>query len=186
MRMIGTSISGHNPRQGIRTRMAVGALALLMLAGCGYQVHSSVQNLPGGIRSLGIPTFTNMTHQYKVEQQMTRAVLHEFSTRTRISVNSNSTGVDGVLSGEIRSFSSSPVIFGTDTFGSAFLVTVSMAVKLTRLRDGTVLWENSNYVYSERYALNTKVTEFFSEENPALERLARDFAAALASTVLNH
>ena len=27
--------------------------------------------------------------------------------------------------------------------------------------------------------------DFFSEENPALERLARDFAASLANTILN-
>ena len=46
------------------------------------------------------------------------------------------------------------------------------------MRDGAVLWENPNYVYSERYVLNAKITDFFSEENPALERLARDFAAA--------
>ena len=163
-----------------------GGLVLLVLAGCGYKVHSSVQNLPGGLQSLGIPTFSNLTHQYRVEQQITRAVLQEFSARTRISINSNSSGVDGVLTGEIRSFNSSPVIFGTDTFGSAFLVTVNMAVKLTRLRDGAVLWENPSYVYSERYVLNTKITDFFSEENPALERLARDFAAALASTLLSH
>ena len=83
-----------------------------------------------------------------------------------------------MLAGEIRSFSSSPVTFGLDTFGSAFLVTVHMAVKLTRVRDGAVLWENPNYVYSERYVLNAKITDFFSEENPALERLARDFAAS--------
>ena len=184
--MIRTDGTRHKPGGSIWTKMAAAGLALLMVAGCGYKVHSSVQNLPGGIRSLGIPTFSNLTPQYKVEQQITRAVLNEFSTRTRISINSSSSGVDGVLTGEIRSFNSSPVIYGTDTFGSAFLVTVGMAVKLTRLSDGAVLWENPNYVYSERYVLNTKITDFFSEENPALERLARDFAAALASTVLSH
>src|SRR4030095_7026365 len=79
-------------------------LALLVLTGCGYQVRSSVQNLPGGIQSLGIPTFINVTHQYKVEQQITRAVLKEFSARTRIPINSSSSGVDAVLAGEIRGF----------------------------------------------------------------------------------
>jgi Lipopolysaccharide-assembly len=169
-----------------RLLRCVAALLLLVMPGCGYRVRSSVQNLPGGIESLGIPTFGNATHQYKVEQQITRAVLKEFSARTRIPINSSSLGVDAVLAGEIRSFSSSPVTFGLDTFGSAFLVTVHMAVKLTRVKDGAVLWENPNYVYSERYVLNAKIIDFFSEENPALERLARDFAASLASTLLSH
>jgi hypothetical protein len=48
-----------------------------------------------------------------------------------------------------------------------------------------VLWQNDNFLYREPYVLNANVRDFFSEENPALERLARDFAASLASTVLN-
>ena len=93
--------------------------------------------------------------------------------------------MDAVLLGEIRSVSSSPVTFGTDTFGSAFLVTVQMGVKLVRLKDGKVLWQNPDYLFRERYVFNSKVVDFFSEESPALERLAREFAASLASTVLN-
>ena len=87
--------------------------------------------------------------------------------------------------GEIRNISSSPVTFGTDTFGSAFLVTVQTSVKLVRAADSKVLWENTDYVFRERYVINSKVSEFFSEENPALERLSRQFAASLASAVLN-
>jgi hypothetical protein len=60
-----------------------------------------------------------------------------------------------------------------------------LAVKLVRTRDGAVLWENADYLFRERYELNRNVVEFFSEENPALERLAREFASSLASTVLN-
>jgi hypothetical protein len=33
--------------------------------------------------------------------------------------------------------------------------------------------------------LSNQVTEFFSEENAAIERLAQDFAASLASTILS-
>jgi hypothetical protein len=157
----------------------------LTCAACGYQVRSSIRSLPAGIQSLGIPTFRNTTPQYKVEQQISAAVLKEFTTRTRIPINSNSTGVDALLIGEIRSVSSSPVTFGTDSFASAFLVTVQMSVKLVRTSDSKVLWENSDFLFRERYVLNAKLSDFFSEENPALERLSRDFASSLVSTVLN-
>lgn len=158
---------------------------LFACAACGYQIHSSVRGLPAGIQSLGIPTFRNNTHEYKLEQQISSAVLKEFTLRTRLPVNSSSSGVDAVLIGEIRSVSSAPVTFGTDTFGSAFLVTVQMSVKLVRSSDSKVLWENSGFLYRERYVLNSKLSDFFSEENPALERLAREFAASLVSTILN-
>lgn len=160
-------------------------LLLLPVGACGYQVRSSVGNLPAGIQSLGIPTFNNLSPQYKLEQRLTAAVLKEFSTRTRVPVSSNSSSVDAVLRGEIRSISSTPVTFGADSFGSAFLVTVNLSVKLVRSRDGKVLWENPEFLYRERYVLNSKLPDFFSEEGPALDRLARDFAASLASTILS-
>lgn len=173
-------------RNGLRA-IAQTALvaALFSLSSCGYQVRSSVGSLPSGIQSLGIPTFKNQSPQYKLEQRLTSAVLREFSVRTRIPVNSSSSNVDAVLQGEIKNISSTPVTFGTDSFGSAFIVSVNIGVKLVRLRDGSVIWENSDFNYRERYQLNVKVADFFSEEGPALDRLARDFAASLASTILS-
>jgi hypothetical protein len=158
----------------------------MLAAACGYRIHGSVGKLPSGIQSLGIPTFRNSTNQYKIEQLITSAVLREFSIRTRIPVNSSSSGVDAVLLGEISNVSSVPVTFGSQTFGSAFLVSVYMNVRLVKLKDSTVIWHKQDFIYRERYVLNSKVQDFFSEENPALERLARDFAANLASTILEN
>ena len=53
------------------------ALALACSA-CGYRVRSSVGTLPSGAQSLGIPTFKNLTSQYKIEQLISSAVLREF------------------------------------------------------------------------------------------------------------
>ncbi len=170
----------------------VGGLFLFLFLGlvlcssnCGYKVRGAVKPMPQGIQSLGIPTFRNMTPEYRIEQRMTTALLQEFSTRTRIPVHSSSEGVDAVLSGEIRTISLSPVTFGSDTFGSAFLVTVQISVKLVRLKDSTVIWEDPGFLFRERYVLKSTVKEFFSEENPALDRLCKAFAASLASTILD-
>ncbi|HSW38958.1 MAG TPA: LPS assembly lipoprotein LptE, partial [Acidobacteriota bacterium] len=120
---------------------------------------------------------------------LTKAILRELSIRTGAAVSSNSSGVDAVLHGEIREVRSVPVTFrtqpsGSQTFGSAFLVTVRVDVRLVRTRDEMILWQNEQYVYQERYVLSTSVSDFFSEENPALERLARSFAATLAGSLL--
>ncbi len=163
---------------------------VLICSACGYRVRSSVGRMPSGIQSLGIPTFRNLTSQYKIEQLISSAVLKEFSLRTRIPVSSSNSGVDSLLLGEIRSVSSIPVTFGTETigsqtFGSAFMVTVQISVKLIRQKDSTIIWQNQDFTFRDRYVLNANVRDFFSEENPALERLARDFAASLASTLLD-
>lgn len=151
---------------------------------CGYHVAGATRNLPGGIQSLGIPVFKNLSREYKIEQQITAAVFKEFTARSKVPVNSQSSDVDAVLQGEIRNLSATPITFGTDTFASAFLVTVELSVKLVRLKDGAVLYDNPGFTFQERYVLNQKITQFFSEENSALDRLSRDFAASLASAVL--
>ena len=189
MRTEGESIRRRKRSSHLESKGCLAFLCLLshfvVATGCGYRVAGSVKGLPDGVHSLGIPTFRNSTNQYRLEQQITQAVLKEFSERTRVPVKSSSSGVDAVLLGEIRGVSSSPVTFGTDTFGSAFLVTVQIGVKLVRVADAAVLWENPDYLFRERYVFNAKVTDFFSEESPALERLAREFAATLTSAVLN-
>jgi hypothetical protein len=176
-------------------RLTLGGLRVLLAAAlacsaCGYRVRSSIGTLPSEAHSLGIPTFKNLTSQYKIEQLISSTVLKEFSMRTRATVNSSASGVDLVLLGEIKSVSSVPVTFGTQTdqtqtFGSAFLVTVQLGVKVMRLRDSSIIWQNEDLLFRERYVLNENIHNYFSEENPAMERLARNFAASLASSILN-
>jgi hypothetical protein len=161
----------------------------VIFSGCGYRVRSSVGTLPTEARSLGIPTFRNSTTQYKIEQLISQAVLKEFTARTKTTVNSSRSGVDLVLLGEIRNINSVPVTFGTQedrsqTTGSTFWISVQVGVRLVRLSDSSTIWENDDFLFGERFVLNTNVRDFFSEENPALERLARNFAASLASSIL--
>jgi hypothetical protein len=175
-------MSGNKAVQRLVLLIAI----LLNSLGCGYRIHSSVGALPSGIQSLGIPTFRNLTNQYKIEQIISSAVLKEFSIRTRARVSSKNSDVDAVLAGEIVAMSSTPATFGSEAFGSAFLVTVQMRVKLVSSRDSAIIWQKDDFLYQNRYALNNVVQDFFSEENPALERLSRDFAASLVSEILEN
>jgi hypothetical protein len=168
----------------------IGIVAITVCSGCGYKVRSSVGSLPSGAQSIGIPTFKNLTTTYKIEQRITSAVIREMAQKTRSTVNSSNSGVDLVLLGEIYYVNSTPVVFGNDTnksqtFGSAFMITVQMHVKLMRLKDSAVVWRNDDFLFTERYALNPNVKDFFSEDNPSLDRLAKNFAASLASSILD-
>jgi len=166
-------------------------LAALLFSGCGYRVRSAVGQLPGGAESIGIPTFRNLTGEPEIEQIITRAILREFTARTRRRVNSSDSNADLVLSGEIKEVNAVPVTFGAQnsgelTFSSAFQITVRIGAKLVRRHDSTVVWENENFVFRERYLLNSDMRDFFAGDNPAFERLARNFAAALAGMVFSH
>ena len=163
--------------------------ATLLFPGCGYRVRSAVGRLPGGAESIGIPTFRNLTSEPEIEQILTRALLREFAARTRGSVNSSGSDADLVLLGEVKEVNAVPVTFGAQnsgelTFGSAFQVTVRIGAKLVRRRDSAVVWENENFFFRDRHLLDSDVRNFFAGDNPAFERLARNFAAALAGVVL--
>ena len=165
--------------------------AALLIPGCGYHVRSAVGRLPDGAESIGIPTFRNLTSEPKIEQILTRALLQEFTARTRGRVNSSELDADLVLLGEVKEVNAVPVTFGTQnsgeqTFSSAFQITVRIGAKLVRRRDSAVVWENENFVFRERSLLSSDVRNFFAEDNPAFERLARNLAASLAGVVFNY
>ncbi|MDR1727034.1 MAG: LPS assembly lipoprotein LptE [Acidobacteriota bacterium] len=178
----------------MRFPLALALLAALCGASCGYHVKSAAGRLPGGASSLGIPTFRNLTDEFKVEQVVTRALLREFGARTRGRVDSRGAdspdgGPDLVLLGEVKEVRAVPVIFGSSpagaqTFGSAFQVTVRLGAKLVRRSDSAVVWEDADFLFRERYLLNADVRDFFAEDGPALERLAREVASSLAGAVL--
>jgi hypothetical protein len=159
-------------------------VAFLALQSCGYRMRSSVGSLPEGVQSIGIPAFENLTKEFKVEQILTEAVLKEFNRRTRVRVDPGDSGVDAVLRGKVTGVQSAPVTFGSRSFGSAYSVSVAVSAQLVRLKDSKVLWQSKNFTFRERYALNSEVDDFFNEENPALERLARSFAESLVGLIL--
>ena len=166
-------------------------IAVLLLPCCGYRVRSAVGQLPGGAESIGIPTFRNLTNEPEIEQMLTRALLREFTARTRGRVDSSDSNADLLLLGEVKNVNAVPVTFGTQnsgelTFSSAFQITVHIGAKLVRRSDSAVVWENEDFVFRERYLMNSDVRDFFDEDNPALERLSRNFAAALAGVVFSY
>ena len=174
----------------LKTALAL-MFVVLLFPGCGYRVRSAVGRLPDGAESIGIPTFRNLTGEPEIEQIMTRALLREFSARTRGRVNSSDLDADLVLLGEVKDVSAVPVTFGAQnsgelTFSSAFQITVRIGAKLVRRHDSAVIWENEDFVFRERSLLSSDVRNFFAEDNPAFERLARNLAASLAGVVFNY
>jgi outer membrane lipopolysaccharide assembly protein LptE/RlpB len=169
-------------------RMKIFALAsvLLLLSGCGYHTTGSRSvKLPADVHTIAIPAFVNKTPQYKVEQLLTQALVREFVSRTNYHiVNDTSPEADATLSGIVTSASLNPVTYDSQTGrASSAMVTVGMNVVLTA-RNGDVLWQNPNYTFREQYQISREVSSFFEESNPALQRLSRDFARTLVSSVL--
>jgi len=173
----------------LNSKMRFVGLAMLLILTSGFiECYRPVGRgdwLPRHIRTIGIPPFQNQTQRFKVEQRFTSAMTDEVLRRARaLTVIPTEENADAVLYGTIRNYNLRPVLL--DDFGRARLFEVTITVGLT-VRDQTrnrIIFDNQNYVFRGEYEISGDSRTFFSEEGPAVERLARDFSRAVLTTLL--
>ena len=66
------------------------------------------------------------------------------------------------------------------------LVSVHLRVLLEESETKKVLYKNDNYLFREAYEISTDPSSFFDEQDPALDRMARDFASRLVADVMEN
>jgi outer membrane lipopolysaccharide assembly protein LptE/RlpB len=156
---------------------------VLSVSGCGYRLAN--KNLQGGDgQTIAVPTFTNSTTTYRIEQRLTEAVRRELIRRTRFKVTPEGEA-DLVMAGEVLGYSAIPVIFNQQGRGSAYTLLVDMNVRLTDSRTGAIVFQNDRWTFREVFELSQASAEFVPEDTAALERLARRFASSLVATVMH-
>jgi len=153
--------------------------------GCGYHVAGPATHVPANVRTLAVPIFVNQTQSYQTETVFTGAVIHELNARTRyIIADADHTDADATLRGTIVSQSIAPLTYDTATGqSSSYLLTITAAITLTA-RDGHVLYANNNLTFRQQYQSTQDLASFIQEDSPAMHRLAKDFAAAVVSDML--
>ena len=160
------------------------AAASAVLASCGYHVAGRSEGLPKSIRVIAVPALENKTTSYRIEQRLTAATVHEFLAKTRYRVVSDPANGDAVLRGKVLSLEAVPLLFDTATGrATTMLVTVKCEVTFEDRETGKVLYHTDNFLFRNEYEISTDVKSFFEEQDPALDRLAQDFAARLVAAV---
>jgi hypothetical protein len=166
--------------------MIAGIAALLLVtAGCGYHAGGKAVRLPTDLHTLYVTTFINGTSIYRIEQTITEDVIRELRSRTNYRiVTTNDGDADATLNGTVTAAIISPLTYDPATGRiSSGMVTVTMKASLVTGK-GKVLWENPNYLYREQYQVSREAPSFFEEEEPALGRIANNFARSLVSDIL--
>lgn len=154
------------------------------MAGCGYHVAGRTNSLPKSIHVIAVPALENKTNSYRIEQRLTTATVHEFLAKTSYRVVSDPANGDAVLRGKVLSLEAVPLLFDTTTGrATAMLVTVKCAVTFEERETRKILYHTDNFVFRNQYEISTDVKSFFEEQDPALDRLAQDFAVRLVAAV---
>ena len=52
-------------------------LAAVATLGCGYHTAGHAMRIPASVRTIAVPVFVNQTQTYRIEQILTRDVVHE-------------------------------------------------------------------------------------------------------------
>ena len=169
------------------SRRVLGLLALgaALAAGCGYHIAGRTTRLPASVKTIAVPAMENRTSRYRIEQRLTDAVVREFLARTSYRVVADPAGADAVLRGKITALESSALLFDTATGrATTMLVTVRCEVALEERETQNVLYRNDDFLFRNEYEISTDLTSFFEEQDPALGRLAQDFAKRLVAAVV--
>ncbi len=179
-------VTQRHPPNGFARKQLAWLVCLLIAAACascGYRVASR-NRVTSSYKTLTVTPLENQTTIFEVEQILTRALVKTFVEKSAFKIVEENDTPDLVLNGRVVNLYATPVIYGKETFGSTFLVTLNATIEIHEKSSGKVVFRNDNYVFREQYEINVDPRNFFSEMNPALDRIASDFAASVVTTVL--
>lgn len=166
---------------------AIVVLAISANAACGYSLAGRGAFLPPHIKTIGVPTFTNLTSVFDVERRVTDRVRSELIGRGRYTVDTKAEGVDAVLSGEISSITISPSAFNDQRQATRYALVLTAKIEFRDVKNNKVIWSNPSMQFREEYEISGTVTDpnaFFGQDANALDRLAAEFARTLVSAIL--
>jgi hypothetical protein len=168
-------------------RLSSFLLTLLFVSGFAECYKPITKNqLPSRIKVVAVPAFQNNALRFKIESRFTEAVVNELIHRGRgLRVQGEREGADAVIEGVIKSFSYGGVLLDDRGRARIFEVTIEAAITVRDQTENRVLYDNQNFVFRGEYEFANDPRNFFNEEDPAVQRMARNFAESIVSTLTN-
>lgn len=168
-------------------RLAAFLVTLFFVSGFAECYKPITKNqIPTRIKTVAVPAFQNNALRYKIESRFTEAVVNELIHRGRgLRVQGEREGADAVIEGVIKSFSYGGVLLDDRGRARIFEVTIEAAVTVRDQTENRVLYDNQNFVFRGEYEFANDPRNFFNEEDPAVQRMARNFAESIVSTLTN-
>ena len=170
-----------------RAALTTTLLAATVMLSCGYHVGGKADLMPKDVRTIAVPAFSAFTARYSLVDELPQEIAREFRSRTRFVIVTDPAEADAVLNGTVNSALAFPTIYDPSS-GKATTVqlAVNVTVKLIQQRTGKVLYARANWSIREDYELAVDPHQFFNESGPAQDRLCRDVARDLVSSVIEN
>jgi outer membrane lipopolysaccharide assembly protein LptE/RlpB len=154
--------------------------AVLVLSGCGY---TNKVVLPNHIRTIYVDTVKNeipvqsvYAYQAGLEIDITNAIVHRLNIDGNLKVTDRA-GADAILECSLIEYSQGGVRFTRLERVGEYRLYVTIRMRLTDAKTGTVIWEEDQMTGDSEYEVDEKgVPEIARDEasKRAIERLARN------------
>jgi hypothetical protein len=177
------------PRPARRRRLVLPLAGLLALAaaGCGYRLAGTggVQSvIPPGTETIAIPLVDNETNRPEIAQRVTEALINEFVVRGRYRAVPAEKDAQVVLDGVVLSFRTNPISFSPGGRSERSEVVITARMRLVQTVPEKVLWSRDNFVFTQQYDMPTLPNEPVDQVLVATDQIARDFARAVVTAIL--
>jgi PBP1b-binding outer membrane lipoprotein LpoB len=160
---------------------------LALLASCGYHQGGTADLVPKSVQTIAIPAFLTVTSRYKLVDSLPQAIATEFLTRTRFKIVNDASKADAVLHGSIISAGAYPNVSNPNTGASISVrINVVLAIRLVENRTGKVLYSRPNFSVHQDYEAAVDPHQLFDESGPAFDRLNREAAHDIVSSVVEN
>jgi hypothetical protein len=124
-------------RSGAGISAATAGVVLWLASGCGYSVHSSLDEK---YQTIHVAPFVNVSKEYDLQAPLTNAVIRKFVVGGRLRVVPESQA-DLLLTGAITGYHLKGLTFDEHDEVTQFLCVVTAGARLADARTGDVLWE---------------------------------------------
>lgn len=159
-----------------------------VLGSCGYHVAGQANLVPKTVQTVAIPPFQNATVRYKLTDLLPEAISREFISRTKYQIVNDPTQADAVLHGTVLNYVAFPTLIDqANGRTSGVQININLQLSLVERSSGKIIFARPNYQAHERYELSaTNDTQYFDESGSAVQRLSKDVARDVVTSILDN
>ena len=146
-------------------KMPIFLCLVFLLGGCGYYFPNVYS---GPEVSVYMPTWKNRTDKLGIDNLMYQSLSSWFQKSDKINLTKSKEFADMVLAGEIISIDLPSIGWNTDARTTDVKVEVRLRYVLKDLKNGKILWEVPNDLWTENY---NALTEKADNDEDAIEQI---------------
>ena len=155
----------------------------LLLNSCGYHLVGTGSSLPGHLKTLFIPNFTNSSTEPRIHRELTSAVIDSFITDRRLKIVKTGKA-DLVMKGNLFYYKLRAVSFGSDDFVSDYIVELGVDVEvIDQIKDEPYM--KDKFTTEWNYSASSDIVNTESARLAALSQAYNELGNRLVSLLID-